>query len=55
MDKPTCPQRAPYEMRVEEGQTYVWCSCGLSAEQSWCDASHEPCSRNPLWCPPNRI
>jgi len=31
MDKPACPQRAPYEMQVEEGRTYVWRSCGLNA------------------------
>jgi len=48
MDKPNCPQRAPYEMQVEEGKTYVWCSCGLSASQPWCDGSHEGTKFEPV-------
>ncbi len=48
MDKPVMPQRAPYEMQVEEGKTYVWCSCGLSANQPWCDGSHEGTGIEPV-------
>jgi len=25
---------------VKEGETYVWCACGLSANQPFCDGSH---------------
>ena len=48
MDKPVMPQRAPYEMQVEEGKTYVWCSCGRSANQPWCDGSHEGTGFEPV-------
>jgi CDGSH-type Zn-finger protein len=26
---------------VNKGQTYYWCSCGLSKSQPFCDASHK--------------
>ena len=48
MDKPVCPRRAPYQVRVEEGRTYVWCSCGRSANQPWCDGSHEGTGFEPI-------
>ena len=41
MDKPHSPQVGPYPVMVEEGRTYRWCSCGLSADQPWCDDSHK--------------
>uniref|UniRef100_A0A0N5ALD7 CDGSH iron-sulfur domain-containing protein 3, mitochondrial n=1 Tax=Syphacia muris TaxID=451379 RepID=A0A0N5ALD7_9BILA len=25
------------KMKLEEGKTYRWCSCGLSPEQPWCN------------------
>lgn len=37
---PVSPQIGPYEVRVEEGREYAWCSCGLSRLQPWCDGSH---------------
>ena len=40
MDRPHSPQIGPYPVMVEEGRTYRWCSCGLSADQPWCDDSH---------------
>ena len=41
MEKPACPQKAPYKVKVEEGKTYFWCSCGLSQNQPFCDSSHK--------------
>lgn len=41
MQKPTCPQKAPYAVDVEEGKTYFWCTCGLSAKQPFCDGAHK--------------
>jgi CDGSH-type Zn-finger protein len=49
MEKPARPQRAPYKVRVKEGKTYVWCSCGLSATQPWCDGAHEGTSFEPIF------
>lgn len=48
MDKPISPQRAPYEVEVEEGRTYLWCRCGRSANQPWCDGSHEGTGIEPV-------
>lgn len=48
MDKPVPPQSAPYEVQVEKDRTYVWCSCGRSADQPWCDGSHEGTGFEPI-------
>lgn len=40
MPEPTIAQRGPYVVEVEEGKTYAWCACGLSANQPFCDGSH---------------
>ena len=48
MDKPAVPQKAPYPVRVEAGKTYVWCSCGLSATQPWCDGAHKETRFEPI-------
>ena len=29
----------PYEVAVVADQEYLWCSCGLSVKQPWCDES----------------
>jgi CDGSH-type Zn-finger protein len=47
-DLPVSPQMAPYPVRVEEGKSYAWCSCGLSATQPWCDGSHRGTDFRPL-------
>jgi len=33
-------QNGPYAVEVVEGRQYLWCACGLSANQPWCDGSH---------------
>jgi len=33
---------------VEEGKTYVWCACGRSATQPFCDGSHEGTNFSPV-------
>jgi len=48
MDKPAVPQKAPYPVRVKAGKTYVWCSCGLSVTQPWCDGAHEGTGFQPI-------
>lgn len=30
----------PHYMELDEGKTYLWCSCGLSKDQPFCDQSH---------------
>ena len=40
MDTPVVAQYKPYFVDVTEGERYLWCSCGLSKTQPWCDQSH---------------
>ncbi len=35
-------------MELEKGQSYLWCSCGLSKTQPFCDKSHEGTSFKPV-------
>jgi len=30
-----------FAVKVEQGKSYYWCSCGKSANQPLCDASHD--------------
>jgi CDGSH iron-sulfur domain-containing protein 3 len=41
MDLPKCAQASPYAPELEEGKTYYWCTCGLSAKQPFCDGAHK--------------
>lgn len=41
MTEAVISQKAPYPIKVEEGQDYYWCSCGRSAKQPFCDGSHK--------------
>jgi CDGSH-type Zn-finger protein len=38
--KPIPARLEPYETAVEAGKTYVWCACGRSRNQPFCDGSH---------------
>ncbi|MBI4665932.1 MAG: CDGSH iron-sulfur domain-containing protein [Nitrospinae bacterium] len=40
MPEPKSPQHAPYVMDIEPG-TYIWCGCGLSKNQPFCDNAHK--------------
>lgn len=39
-NKAKVPQKAPYKVKVEAGKSYMWCSCGCSSRQPFCDGSH---------------
>ncbi|MGD0960021.1 MAG: CDGSH iron-sulfur domain-containing protein [Methylomonas sp.] len=41
MDKPVRAANKPFPFEVKEGETYYWCSCGKSANQPFCDSSHD--------------
>jgi CDGSH-type Zn-finger protein len=47
MDAPIPAQKAPYNVTVEEGKRYVWCACGRSKTQPFCDASHRGTGLSP--------
>ena len=39
---------SPKGVDVEEGKTYLWCRCGRSKDQPFCDGSHEETDITPL-------
>lgn len=45
---PVGSKRGPYIVQVKAGETYLWCSCGLSKTQPWCDQSHADTSFEPI-------
>ncbi|MEI6730770.1 MAG: CDGSH iron-sulfur domain-containing protein [Pseudomonadota bacterium] len=38
---PKIAQKAPYKVSIEKDKKYAWCSCGLSANQPFCDGAHK--------------
>ena len=48
MDEPIPAQKAPYSVTVEAGKRYVWCACGRSKSQPFCDGSHKAVGLSPL-------
>ena len=46
-DDPVCAQKGPFQVSLEKGKAYFWCSCGRSAKQPYCDGSHKGTSFNP--------
>lgn len=41
MSEPTITQKSPFAVDVEGGKPYFWCACGKSANQPFCDGSHQ--------------
>jgi CDGSH-type Zn-finger protein len=48
MATPNIAQKAPYETKVETGQSYWWCACGMSKKQPFCDGSHKGSGFTPV-------
>ncbi len=45
---PKVAKPGPYPIKVEEGKSYFWCSCGKSQKQPFCDGSHKGSQFNPV-------
>ena len=39
--EPKVAQTGPYQVTLEAGKPYFWCTCGHSAKQPFCDGSHK--------------
>ena len=48
MTEPAIASKTPYPVEVEAGKKYFWCSCGKSAQQPFCDGSHQGSDFTPL-------
>jgi CDGSH-type Zn-finger protein len=40
-DQPEIASRTPFPTEVKEGEKYMWCACGRSQNQPFCDGSHK--------------
>ncbi len=38
----------PVRVELKQGEVYVWCACGRSATQPFCDGSHQGTGIDPL-------
>ena len=34
-------EKSPAQVFVKEGKTYLWCACGKSVDQPFCDMTHK--------------
>ncbi len=48
MDNPVIADRKPTKVELKAGESYLWCACGRSASQPFCDGSHRDTSFTPL-------
>ncbi|MGF1649215.1 MAG: CDGSH iron-sulfur domain-containing protein [Hyphomicrobiaceae bacterium] len=47
-DEPISAQTGPYQVEVQEGKAYFFCTCGRSQKQPFCDGAHQSTSLQPL-------
>ena len=47
-DAPVIAQKGPFPVGVEAGRSYLWCACGRSKTQPFCDGSHKATSITPV-------
>ncbi len=48
MADPIVAQKAPFKVAMKAGNSYVWCACGRSGNQPFCDGSHKGTGLSPI-------
>lgn len=49
MSEAVIAQKSPFPVEVEAGKKYLWCSCGRSSKQPFCDLeSHKAVGMAPV-------
>ena len=48
MEKFEETKHMPIEVNLKKGETYHWCTCGKTADEPFCDGSHEGSEFTPL-------
>jgi CDGSH-type Zn-finger protein len=48
MNEPVVAARTPVHVKLEAAREYLYCTCGRSSDQPFCDGSHEGTSFTPL-------
>ena len=48
MDRPRIAETCPKQIELEAGQKYAYCTCGLSANQPFCDGQHKTTDFKPI-------
>jgi CDGSH-type Zn-finger protein len=48
MSDPVVAQKGPFKVEVEAGRAYLWCACGRSRAQPFCDGSHKVTDITPV-------
>lgn len=47
-EEPVVARTTPYSVLVEAGKHYLWCACGRSENQPFCDGSHKCTGMTPV-------
>ena len=47
-EDPVVARKGPFGVVVKKGETYMWCACGLSKSQPFCDGSHKGTKFTPV-------
>jgi CDGSH-type Zn-finger protein len=48
MSDPVRASDTPFAVDLEAGKSYFWCACGKSANQPFCDGSHQGSEFTPV-------
>lgn len=48
MSEPVIAQKKPYSVELKTNKKYMFCNCGLSENQPYCDGSHKGTGISPI-------